>query len=233
MKMNIRKVMTAGLMLCAVLASAAVYTSAYQNQKNNGVAEQAIKFLLNGPTFSFDGIKESIKIIDVTPIDGEPGQYVVVISFDTAHAGWGDREGTFIAQVITPHVIKITLENGEVVEAIIDDTWDECNQRQIVPDELLLPEQARDKAIQYITSNHPEIESESPLNWITETQIPSGLLGASIIRYLSDGWDITVRYPVIQYPDFTVEITHSGANAFTWTGMVSNTGAVTETSFDN
>ena len=59
MKMNIRKVMTAGLMLCAVLASAAVYTSAYQNQKNNDVAEQAIKFLLNGPTFSFDGIRFS------------------------------------------------------------------------------------------------------------------------------------------------------------------------------
>ena len=233
MKMNIRRIMMTGLMLCAVLASAAVYTSAYQNQKNNEIADQAIQFLINGPTFSFDGINDSIKIINITSLDGESVRYAVVIFFDTTHAGWGDREGTFIAQVITPHIIKVTLENGEVVEAVIDETWDELNQCQIVHDELLLPEQARDKAIQYILSNHPEIDVESPLNWVTEMHTPSGLLGSLIIRYLSDGWDVTVRYPVIQYPDFTVEITYSGAHAFTWTGLVCNAGIVTETSYNN
>lgn len=229
--MNIRRIMMTGLMLCAVLASAAAYTSALQNQRNNEIADLAIQFLINGPTFSFDGISESIEIIDITQLDGESAIYFVVIAFETTHAGWGNREGTFIAQVITPHTIEIVLENEEVVEATIDEKWDELNQRQIIPDELLVSEQARDKAIQYILSTHIELEVESPLNWIIETQNPSGMVGASTIRYLSGGWTVILRKPVVQHPDFTVEITYSGESPFTWTGMVSNTGIVTEASY--
>jgi len=133
------------LVLCIIIPSVTIYALTQNNQvpddqgNNYTDLEQiALSFLKNGPTFSFDGITESINIVEKYTMEIYPEQHVIIISFNTTHVGWGDREGTFIAPIITPHVIKITIVENTVVEAIIDDQWDELNQIQIIPEELLV-----------------------------------------------------------------------------------------------
>lgn len=228
--MNLRKTMITMLTVSIIAASAVIYTYATQNKNQTDIEKMAIEFLANGPTFGFDGIPESVAVLEEYSMESYPVQHIVVIAFNTFHAGWGDREGTFIAQIVTPHVVRITIVEGEVVEALIDDTWDEVNQKQVIPEELLLVEDARDKAIQHILENYPELGLEAPEDWIAETQTPSGLVGASTTRYLSEGWNVTLSYPVVQYPDFEVRIQFSGEPSFVWSGTVHNTGIVSENS---
>jgi hypothetical protein len=228
--MNLRKFMILMITLSTFVTSAAIYTHAIYNKNQRDFEKIAIDFLVNNPTFSFDGLIESITVMETYSIENDPTQYVVVLAFNTSHAGWGDREGTFIAQIITPHVIKITIVEEEVTEAIIDDVWDEINQTQLHPKELLVVEDARDKAIFYILEKYPELELEYPENWITETTTPSGLVGSSTIRYMGEGWNITLHYLVIQFPDFDVNVQYSGKQGFKWCGTVYNTGLISETS---
>ena len=222
------------LVLCIVVPSFTIYALTQNNPVPDKQGDDytdleliAINFLKSGPTFSFDGITESINIVEKYTMESYPEQHVIIISFNTTHAGWGNREGTFIAQVITPHIIKITIVENAVVEAIIDDKWDELNQEQIIPEELLGPEKARNAAIRYLFQNYPELGNLTvPSIWISEMHTPIGLVGASTLRYLSEGWNITVRNAVVQYPDYQIDIEYSGEQNFYWSGTVYHTGEI-------
>ena len=216
--------MIAALVLSLGIASAVMYTSALQNQKNLDPEQIALNFLKNGATYSFDGIEDSIAILDYYMLESYPVQHVVVISFDTAHAGWGDREGTFIAQVITNHVIEITIVEGEVVSAVIDDQWDELNQEQIIPEEYLELEEVREAALDYVSENY---HVEFPGNWISEVTTPENLVGASTIQYISGYWTVTISYPVVPFPEYSVTIQNT-STGFNWNGTVTSYGEVTE-----
>lgn len=219
-----RKTLIAALVLSLGIASVVMYTSALENQKNLDTEQIAINFLKNGATYSFDGVEGSIAILDSYTLESYPVQHVVVISFDTSHAGWGNREGTFIAQVITNHVIEITIVEGEVVSAVIDDRWDELNQEQIIPEEYLELEEVREIALDYVAEQY---QIEFPGNWISEVTTPENLVGASTIRYISGYWTVTISYPVVQYPEYAVTIKNT-STGFNWSGTVTSSGEVTE-----
>ncbi len=56
----------------------------------------------------------------------EDNVYELFFYFESAEAGYGEKaDDEFAAQVITPHTIRVVVENGEVVEAITDETFDE------------------------------------------------------------------------------------------------------------
>jgi hypothetical protein len=229
--MSSKKILVIALTLCIILPSASIYALSKQGQSPNNPYDEiqriARDFLINGPTFSFDGIMDSVKVIDIYTMESFPEQHVVIISFDTLHAGWGDREGTFVAQVVTPHVIKITIVEGKVVSAVIDDKWDELKQDVIVPDELLLPMKACETAVKYVLENHPELgEVEVPSLWVTEMATPNGLVGSATLRYLSEGWNVTVKFPIVHYPDYSVVIRYTGEVDLVWSGTVHNNGEV-------
>ena len=217
-----RRIIVAALVLSLGIASAVMYTSALQNQKNLDVEEIALDFLWNGATYRFDGIEDSIVVVDSYSLESFPVQYVVVISFDTAHAGWGDREGTFIAQVITNHVIEITIVEGEVVSAVIDDVWDELNQEQVIPEEYLELEEVRDIVLEYVAE---QFEIEFPLSWISEVTTPENLVGASSIRYVGGDWMVSISYPVVQFPEYSVTV-ENAILGFHWSGIVTSGGVV-------
>jgi len=84
------------------------------------IAEQ---FLRTSPTFAFDGIEESVALIEVLYPDIEYA-WGFVFRFESRHPGYGDRSGRVLAQVITPHEAIINVERGEVVSATIDGRWD-------------------------------------------------------------------------------------------------------------
>jgi hypothetical protein len=93
------------------------------------------------------------------------------------------------------------------------------------------PEFARDTAIDYILQTHEELGVlPVPSSWETQNLTP-GLLGASNLQYTGDGWTVTVSYPVILEPTYTVEVDYTGEVGFQWTGTLSQEGNVVETNF--
>lgn len=91
----------------------------------------AKNFVTTAPTFAFDGVDGSLKVQDVKVLESFPEQFVITIGFDCLHGGYGDRTGQMATQAITPHVITITIIDKQVTSAIIDDKWDELNQKPV------------------------------------------------------------------------------------------------------
>jgi len=93
-------------------------------------------FLTATPTFAFDGTKDSVTLIQpIEVLKSYPPQYVINLRYDSSHAGYGDRTDQVLAQVITPHVIQITVSNKEVISALVDKSWDELKQVSITSEE--------------------------------------------------------------------------------------------------
>jgi hypothetical protein len=100
--------------------------------------------------------------------------------------------------------------------------------QEVVPEP---PEFARDTSITYILQAHEELGALSvPSSWEMENLTP-GLLGASNLQYTGDGWTVTVSYPVVLEPTYTVEVEYTGEVGFQWTGTVSQDWNVAETNF--
>lgn len=123
-------ILTAGMAGCA---------QSDENNSNGGDSKQttyteeeskeiARDFVENSPTYKFDGYnlthKETLylEVVDCTDC------YGFVFEFESRHAGYGNRTGKMLAQVITPHEAHITVKNGEVTSALLDMKWDMINQ---------------------------------------------------------------------------------------------------------
>lgn len=104
--------------------------------KLNNSSELAVNiaqnFLFHASTFKFDGLPESVVVEGIILIESNPSQYVVTISFDSAHSGYGNRSEQVLAQVITKHTAIITVVNDNVGSASIDDLWNEITQEEFV-----------------------------------------------------------------------------------------------------
>jgi hypothetical protein len=87
-------------------------------------------FAKNSPTFTFDGIEDTFSL---TGGRKAPGRYcwVFVFEFDSRQAGYGDRTGQVLAQVITPHQAVITLEQHRITAAVMDERWDMLQQKAV------------------------------------------------------------------------------------------------------
>jgi hypothetical protein len=118
------------LHLESVVERAHQKTGASQNVEER-VAGIAKDFVVQAPTFKFDGITETLRVLGVVTREIFPLQHVITITFDSRHAGYGNRTGQVLAQVITPHTAEVTVVNDNVVSAILDDQWDELKQELI------------------------------------------------------------------------------------------------------
>jgi hypothetical protein len=85
-------------------------------------------------TFKFDGITESLKVVNVNIVSlshtPSPG-YCFTIEFQTRQPGHGDRTGEMLAQVITNHSAVVVIANGKVLSAICDETYDLLEDRPV------------------------------------------------------------------------------------------------------
>jgi len=125
------------ILTCMILSMIIVPSSIYALQNTKEATEKspeeiAFNWLINAPTFKFDGIPGSVKVVDswIAMTFAAPGFWGVEIEFDCKHAGYGDRTGQILAQVITHHRVIIHVTEGVVTLAQIDDQWDEIKQRQ-------------------------------------------------------------------------------------------------------
>ena len=90
----------------------------------------AAEFVRGSPTFDFDGIEESLKLTK-TLTEQRPDHWSFTFEFDSRAAGYGNRTGKMLAQVITHHQAAITVEQMEITSAVIDDKWDMLRQKEI------------------------------------------------------------------------------------------------------
>lgn len=98
-----------------------------------GEAEQlAREYALNTPTFRFDGIEGTLELVETLNAFCA-GCWGFKFQFDSRHAGYGDRTGQMLAQVITRHEILVSINNGRIDGATIDGKWDVVSQAPIKP----------------------------------------------------------------------------------------------------
>ncbi len=91
-------------------------------------AEEAQSWIENNsPTYKFDGM--NLELTEITEVDN--GKFIAVFEFDSRQAGYGDRTGQMLAQVITPHEIVISIETAretgewKITSAVTDGVYDE------------------------------------------------------------------------------------------------------------
>lgn len=87
-------------------------------------------FLLESPTFDFDGMEQTLELVAVNTMKC-PLCWEFVFAFDCGHSGYGDRTGLVLLQMITPHIARTVIMEGNVVSAILDDEWDMMQQELI------------------------------------------------------------------------------------------------------
>jgi hypothetical protein len=92
----------------------------------------ATGYLAQAPTFRFDGINGSLNVISAVSLESYPVQYLVNVSFDCLHSGYGDRTSQVLLQVVTHHYALVGVVGGAVVSAILDGQWDELRRAYIL-----------------------------------------------------------------------------------------------------
>lgn len=201
-----------------------------------GTAEQqainiAKDFIIHAPTFKFDGMNETLRVIDTKIRESFPEQYVTTLTFDSRFAGYGNRTGQVLAQVITPHTAVVTVVNNTVTSAIIDGKWDELRQKPVNQPVVLEPEQALNLAMIYIKEKHPDAAKFiSNITWNATRTTPGGLLGHETYVYKGGNWKATMEWNVVAPEYLTYKITAQHTSGIIWTGEVHG-DQTTETSY--
>ena len=91
----------------------------------------AESFLRNSPTFRFDGLPDTVRLLNQAGGDCETC-VSYTFGFESSHPGYGDRTDLPLAATVTPHEAIISIEGGLVASAEIDSIWDVITQRPIV-----------------------------------------------------------------------------------------------------
>lgn len=108
--------------------------SAFQQMSEEESQTIAEEFARNSPTFVYDGIEGTLTLTD-TLTARCPYCWVFIFEFDSRHAGYGDRTGQVLAEVITHHRAVISFEQLEITSAVMDDKWDMIKQAMVSEDE--------------------------------------------------------------------------------------------------
>jgi hypothetical protein len=238
--MNLKLSLVLALMITGAFPALTLY--AWQNRgaevkEEDAAVGAAMAFVKNGATYGYDGIPGTLAVRETRILESYPVQYVVVIAFESRHAGYGDRTGQILAQVITPHTAEVKVVQNTVVSAVLDGRWDELNQREIEegeePQGIVTPESALNTAIRYVLVAHDEVIGvEAPSSWEVRDLTPEGLVGVSEREYTAEGWTVTMSWAVVRFPVYEIEMSYTGEGGFRWEGSVDQDGAVTEVEFE-
>jgi hypothetical protein len=106
--------------------------------------------------------------------------------------------------------------------------------------ELSVQEQVRDDAMTFIKTSHPQTaQFMNNLAWTGGRTTPEGIVGGEMYTYTSPGWNVTITYPVVLNPIYTITADYSATSANSgasipyrvmWQGSWEN-GNVTETDY--
>jgi hypothetical protein len=138
------------LVLIALTGSACSKSSTTSREDSKRIAEEFVK---QEATFRFDGMADTLKVTGSTSVvDG----WKIIIEFDSRHAGYGDRTGQILAQVITHHAAEVTVQSGKITTAVMDGVWDMVNQQMLDSIEINLAP-IHEVNVTILMSNPPQI----------------------------------------------------------------------------
>ncbi|MBD3207134.1 hypothetical protein GF319_12435 [Candidatus Bathyarchaeota archaeon] len=86
--------------------------------------EEAIRFLKGSPTYSYDGMEETIEFIGIEPARS-PYTWFVTLRFTSRNGGYGDRTDQMTLTMLTEHTMIVLISKGKVVSAVTDDIFNE------------------------------------------------------------------------------------------------------------
>jgi hypothetical protein len=76
--------------------------------------------------------------------------------------------------------------------------------------QLTTQEQVRTDVMNYIKTNHSDTaQYMKSLSWTGGDVTAQGLVGASTYVYTSGGWNVTMAYPIVLDPSYTVAVTYT------------------------
>ena len=106
--------------------------SLYVGTQGNGYTKEnavliATQFLKGSPTYSFDGIEDSIEVISVDTVR-MPYSWMITIKFTSRNGGYGDRTDQMVLTVLTLHEMVILVQEDQVIWAKTDGKFDEINE---------------------------------------------------------------------------------------------------------
>ena len=106
--------------------------SLYAGTQGDGYTKEnavliATQFLKGSPTFSFDGIEDSIEVISVDTVR-MPYSWMITIKFTSRNGGYGDRTDQMVLTVLTDHEMVILVQEDQVISAKTDGKFDEINE---------------------------------------------------------------------------------------------------------
>ena len=119
-----------GLAVLAMAGCATGKAGDFTLEDSRSIAEEYLK---SSPTFVFDGMEDTIKLVGDWTMRC-PYCWAFEFEFQCSHAGYGDRTGQVVAQVITRHTASIAVHRGEVVQAVMDGVWDMMEQEMVAVD---------------------------------------------------------------------------------------------------
>ena len=122
------------VLISALALSGAIYAVARDKPKSTTEEESkklAEDFVRNSATYRFDGYSLKHSETLYPDLVDKPYLWTFVFEFESDHAGYGDRSGKDVAQVITPHEAHVTVDTGRVNSAILDMKWDMLEQKPI------------------------------------------------------------------------------------------------------
>lgn len=131
-KKYMKYLLVATLAVLTLIASACATPDSGANKRmtEEEARQIAEDFVRNSPTFTFDGIEDTLELVGTLYPDIE-NSWQFVFQFESRQAGYGDRTGQMLLQVITPHEAVITIEEGKVKSALMDEKWDMINQQMV------------------------------------------------------------------------------------------------------
>jgi hypothetical protein len=99
--------------------------------------ELARSFVENSPTYRHDGM--DLRLAESYILESFPEQHVFIYEFTSRSAGYGDRSGMIAAQVLTEHTARVTVVQGVISSAKLDDKWDMIGQSMLPENPQPLP----------------------------------------------------------------------------------------------
>lgn len=106
-----------------ISASATITQKEMTFEESKKIAENFVK---DSPTYKFDGLDLKFEASQILKC---PSCWQFTFAFQCRQAGYGDRTDKILAQVITPHKIVVETVGDEVTKAIVDEKYDELEQK--------------------------------------------------------------------------------------------------------
>jgi hypothetical protein len=139
--MDTKQSLVLAVMVIVALPAISIYAWQTTTFYTRDTALQAAsEFVQTSPTFIWDGVDDSIHVLDVVKTHSPRAEWVISLEFTSSHSGYGDRSEQVVATVITEHVIEVTVDGDTVTSAIIDHVWDELSGAMVSYDDTAFSE---------------------------------------------------------------------------------------------